>query len=173
MNYREEGSFFRRVGALRPFYAIESLTLDYITLNGTSLSRFLLLHRHTLQNLTLQKIRLESDRSKEGGTTWDAVFESLIGNMGRLNYISLFMLYEWYINHQRARVLYSPLIMGEVPGSEESRLGYGRASAGGRVELHFELRYRNYSGGPRPYGARYKGAHMDQFFSLLRLALIN
>ena len=180
VNPGEEATFFPRLAALGPFYALESLTLDCIKLNGTSLSRFLLQHRNTVQRLKLRNIRLESDYSEEeGGTSWDAVFKSLIGKMDRLNCLSLFFLYEWYTDHQRARALYPSLAMDDgssvVPGSEEPTSGHGRVRADARVvatlESPLQLRYKYYYGQKRPYGATYKGTDMDQFFDLLRRAL--
>ena len=177
VNPGEEATFFPRLAALSPFYALESLTLDCITLNGTSLSRFLLLHRNTVSRLTLRNIRLESD--EEGGSSWDVVFDSLIGKMDRLNYLSLFFLYERSIDHQRARALYPSLAMDDgssvVPGSEEPTSGHGRVRADARVvaalKLPVQLRYKYYYGQKWPYGATYEGTDMDRFFDLLRRAL--
>ena len=180
VNPGEEATLFPRLTALGLFDALESLTLDCIRLNGTSLSRFLLQHRNTVQRLTLRNLRLESDDSEEeGGMSWDAVFKSLMGKMDRLNYISLFFIYERYTDHHRARDLYPSPSMDDgsstVPGSEEPIPGHGRVRADARMvatlESPVQFRYKHYRGDKRPYGATYQGTDMDQFFDLVIRAL--
>lgn len=181
VNPAEEAAFFPRLTALGLFYALESLTLGCFKLNRNLLSGFLLQHRITVERLALQSIHLESDYpEEEGGTSWDAVFESWIGKLDRLNYLSLDFLYEPYFDNQRARCLFPSQAMVDgsslvVPGSEEPALEKGQVRADARVvptlKSPVQLRYKYHYGQKRPYGATYEGTDMDQCFDLLRRAL--
>ena len=169
-------TFFPRLAALGPFHAIESLSLDCITLNGTTFSRFLVQHGKTLRGLTLRFIQLAPDGIKaEAGTSWDTVFGDMIGHMDRLEQVSVFFLFEPHNQVGRARIVFSSLSADDsypvVPWSEERLIGDGRVRADARMvaalESPVQLRFKYYGGQRRTFGVAYEGKKIDDFLALL------
>ena len=173
-------AFFGQLAALGPFHAIESLSLDCMTLNGTTLSRFLLRHKNTLRRLTLRNMQLAPDNdNEETGTSWKTVFGDMIGHTGCLEQVSVFSLFEphgdW--GWGRACVTFPSLSADDscpvVPGSEVrmSANENSRPKADTRVIAALgspiQLRYTYKDGPKRPYGVAYEGRKMDEFFHLL------
>ena len=171
LDLTDNSTFFPRLVTLAPFHAIESLSLDCVTLNGADLTRFLLHHCSTLQSLTLRYVHLE--RKGDGEISWEDVFGRMKGQMHNLEQISLLFLFELYDGEERAHVVYPSLAADDtypvIPGSEEGR---GRVRADERAVMTLnspiQLRYKYYGGQKRPYGVAYKGKMADQFLDLLR-----
>ena len=172
----ENHAFFPRLAALGPFRALETLSFDSATLDGSTLSRFLLQHCTTLRTLSLQYIRLQRDSDdKEGGKSWDMVFERLVGKMHCLEQVSLLILFEPSDHVERAHVVYPSLAADDrypvVPGSEEPRPGHDRVQADRRVirtlQPPVQLSCKYYGGQKRPYGVAYEGKSVDDFLGLL------
>ena len=169
-------TFFSRLAALGPFHAIESLSLDCFTLNGTALSRFLIQHGKTLRGLTLRFIQLAPDSVKEeAGTSWETVFGDMIGHMDRLEQVSVHFLFEPHNHVDRGRVVFPLLSANDsypvVPGSEERTTAYGRVRADARMvatlDSPVQLRFKYYGGQQRIFGVAYEGKKIDDFLSLL------
>ena len=169
-------TFFSRLAALGPFHAIESLSLDCFTLNGTALSRFLIQHGKTLRGLTLRFIQLAPDSVKEeAGTSWETVFGDMIGHMDRLEQVSVNFLFEPHKHVDRGRIVF-PLLSANhsypvLPGSEERTTAYGRVRADARMvptlESPVQLKFKYHSGEQRTIGVAYEGKKIDDFLALL------
>ena len=168
-------TFFPRLAALSPFHAIESLSLDCITLSGTTLSRFLIQHGKTLRGLTLRFMKLAPDSVKEeAGTSWEPVLGDMIGHMDRLEQVSINFLFEPHSHMDRARVVFPSLSADDsypvVPGSEE-RTAYGQVRADARMVATLgspvQLRFKYFGGQQRTFGVAYEGKKIDDFLALL------
>lgn len=165
-------TFFRHLAALSPFHAIENLSLDSMTLNGTTLSRFLLRHKNTLRRLKLLRMYLALDNdNEETGTSWKTVFGDMIGHTGCLEQVSLLNLYEPQGEWGVACVIFPSLSADDscpvVPGSEVGMSPKADARVIATLDSPIQLQYRYDDGPKRPYAVAYEGKKMDEFFELL------
>ena len=171
-------NFFPRLAALRPFHALENLSLEGIILDRTALSRFLTQHGNTLRGLTLQNLHLAPVDDNDGPRTpWELVFGDLMGRMKRLELISIFYLFETYNGFGwRTRVVFHSLSAEDaypvVPGSQEREPGYcpieGDARVVASLESPIQLRYTTSSNGKKwILGVAYEGRQIDGFLALL------
>ena len=171
-------NFFPRLAALGPFHAIENRSLTCMTLNGTSLSLFLIQHGNTLRDLTLRYLHLKPDSvEEEAATSWETVFGDMIGHMDRLEQICVLSLSEphSYLDRARARIVFPSLSVDDrypvVPGSKERTTGNGFVRADARVVATLESPvkpiYKFYGGQQRTLGVAYEGRQIDEFLALL------
>ena len=178
LGFGDNHTFFPRLAALGPFHAIESLSLNCMTLNGTKLSLFLIQHGKTLRDLTLRYLQLKPDSVKEeAATSWETVFGDMIGHMDRLEQICVLSLSEprSYLDRARARIVFPSLSVDDrypvVPGSKKRATGYGFAKADARVVATLESPvqpiYKLHDSQKRTLGVAYEGRQIDEFLALL------
>ena len=169
----DNSTFFRHLSALGPFHAIESLTLNSVTLNGTALSRYLLQHANTLRYLKLLRMQLAPDSAnEETGTSWETVFGDMIGQMGRLQYVFLFRLFEPKGVGEVLCVCFPSLSsFPVVPGSQQRRCRNTYVTHDKRVvptlESPIRLRYTRQDRKRLVWGVAYEGRKVDEFLGLL------
>ena len=175
LDLTRDDTFFPRLAALGPFHALESLSLESIALNGTTLSRFLSQHGNTLRSLTLRHLQLvPGDDNEEAGTPWETVFGDLIGQMDHLKQVSVLRLFETYNYNEAAPVLFPSLSKDDsypvVPGSEERDVQLGvrtDARMVATLDKPVELRFEYYLPRQSVFGVAYEGRQMDEFWALL------
>ena len=174
LDLEEYGTFFPLFAALGPFYSLECLSLDVITLNGTAFSRFLLQHGNKLRCLALRYVQLAPDSiNGDAGTSWETVFRDMIGQMHGLERFAVRWL--WEVKDWRSAIVFPSLSAEDsypvLPGSEERVTGIADLGADARVvaglESPIHVRYQFIRWGKWIYGVEYEGKQMDGFLSLL------
>ena len=168
-------TFFPGLAALNTFHALESLSLEYIALNRTNLSRFLSRHGHTLRSLTLHYLQLApDDDNEEAGMPWETIFQDMIGHMDRLEQVSVFWLFETYNYVERVPIFFPSLLKDDnypmVPGSEERdypSMVSDDARVVATLEKPIHLRFGFPPWQKNAFGVAYEGRQMNDFLALL------